>query len=122
MFSVWSLMNYYGVLPQIVGIVTSILIIVGDRSEKAWMYIPYLVLTACGILGSILLSIYLLVIAIVLPDYELEDYEDWPESGKFYTNFENRSQRKVGEGFTSMSGPLGFRSLFKNGIFLVKHS
>jgi hypothetical protein len=45
MFSVWILLNYYGVFPQIVGIVTSILIIVGDRSEKAWMYIPYLVLT-----------------------------------------------------------------------------
>uniref|UniRef100_A0A914CPT9 Uncharacterized protein n=1 Tax=Acrobeloides nanus TaxID=290746 RepID=A0A914CPT9_9BILA len=63
--------NVFG-LYGIVVIAASSLVIYADRKEKAWAYIPYLVVQALGIIGYLVIIVLLLVWAITLPQWLID--------------------------------------------------
>uniref|UniRef100_A0A914DJG1 Uncharacterized protein n=1 Tax=Acrobeloides nanus TaxID=290746 RepID=A0A914DJG1_9BILA len=61
--------NIGSILSGIVGICASVLVFCADNKERAWAYIPYLVLQALGIIGCLVAIFIFLAGVIVSPQW-----------------------------------------------------
>uniref|UniRef100_A0A914D2K0 Lysosomal-associated transmembrane protein 4B n=1 Tax=Acrobeloides nanus TaxID=290746 RepID=A0A914D2K0_9BILA len=72
--SIWGpLWNLAG---AIILIIICALVIVADRTERSTLYLPYLILTAIGILIYLGFAIALLIFSIILPDSYVQIFTD----------------------------------------------
>uniref|UniRef100_A0A914E4Z9 Uncharacterized protein n=2 Tax=Acrobeloides nanus TaxID=290746 RepID=A0A914E4Z9_9BILA len=69
----WFLVRWYNAFPLFITIAICGLVIYGDKQEKSWMFLPFLILEGIEIIGYFLLAIFYIVYAIVLPsnDYDI---------------------------------------------------
>uniref|UniRef100_A0A914EG52 MARVEL domain-containing protein n=1 Tax=Acrobeloides nanus TaxID=290746 RepID=A0A914EG52_9BILA len=67
--------NYYYAISGIVVIVACSLVIYADVKEKAWAYIPFLVVQTLAIIGYLIGIFLMLVWAITLPQWAIDHKE-----------------------------------------------
>uniref|UniRef100_A0A914D7R5 MARVEL domain-containing protein n=1 Tax=Acrobeloides nanus TaxID=290746 RepID=A0A914D7R5_9BILA len=77
---------WFWLFYEITQIIVCLLVISADRSDHAWLYLPYLIITALGLIGFGIYAFFCIYCVIRLPGHIRDDFDNAKDARDYYNN------------------------------------